>query len=106
MREFLPKMYDKHNLDRGKRVSQKERDEKGITEECFAYGELDVEIFMHTYQVCGDVAGILSLSAAPRIILYILYLSLTLTLTLTLTLKLSPPHTATSPHPPSPSCSA
>ncbi len=54
MREFLPKMYDKHTIERGKRVSQKERDDKGITDECFAYGELEVEAFVKIYfKVCG-----------------------------------------------------
>ncbi len=54
MREFLPKMYDKHSLERGKRVSQKERDDKGITDECYAYGELEVESFVLIYfKVCA-----------------------------------------------------
>jgi len=49
MREYLPQMYDKHYLDRGKRVSQAERDERGITDECYAYGELDPDIFATIY---------------------------------------------------------
>jgi hypothetical protein len=49
MRDFLPKMYDKHNLERGKRVSQKERDDLGITDEAYAYGELDPETFVTIY---------------------------------------------------------
>lgn len=49
MRDMLPKMYDKHSLERGKRVSQKERDKRGVTDECFAYGELDQEKFIEIY---------------------------------------------------------
>lgn len=44
MRAYIPQIYNKHSLERGKRVSQKEREEKGLTDECFAYGELDYEI--------------------------------------------------------------
>ena len=58
MREFLPKMYDKHSLERGKRVSQKERDKKGITDECFAYGELDVEKFVEIYMKISAAYGV------------------------------------------------
>ncbi len=49
MRDYLPKMYDKHSLERGKRVSQKERDDMGITDEAYAYGELDPETFISIY---------------------------------------------------------
>lgn len=48
-REYIPKMYDKHSLERGKRVSQREREEKNLLDECFAYGELDFEVFMTIY---------------------------------------------------------
>lgn len=58
LREFLPKMYDKHSLERGKRVSQKERDKNGITEECFAYGELDVETFIEIYFKVSAAYGV------------------------------------------------
>ena len=57
MRDFLPKMYDKHSLERGKRVSQKERDERAITDECFAYGELDPEIFVSIYHKVSAAYG-------------------------------------------------
>ena len=57
MRDYLPKMYDKHHLERGKRVSQKERDERSITDECFAYGELDAEIFVSIYHKVSAAYG-------------------------------------------------
>mmetsp|Transcript_4369 Transcript_4369/g.9829 ORF Transcript_4369/g.9829 Transcript_4369/m.9829 type:complete len:333 (-) Transcript_4369:77-1075(-) len=44
-REFVPMLYDKHSVERGLQVSQRERQEKGLTDECLAYGELDHEIF-------------------------------------------------------------
>jgi len=44
MRENLPKLYDKHSFERGRRVSQKERDERGLSDPCYAYGELDCEV--------------------------------------------------------------
>lgn len=49
MHDYLPKMYDKHSLERGKRVSQKERDDRGITDEAYAYGELDPNTFVSIY---------------------------------------------------------
>lgn len=66
MREYLPKMYDKHSLERGKRVSQAERDERGITDECFAYGELDHEIFATIYAKVSSAYG----SWSPKGVFY------------------------------------
>ena len=57
MRDLLPKMYDKHSLERGKRVSQTERDAKGITDECYAYGELYVEGFATIYSKVASTYG-------------------------------------------------
>lgn len=57
MREFLPKMYDKHSLERGLRVSQAERDERGITDDGFAYGELDPEMFATIYTKVSQAYG-------------------------------------------------
>lgn len=37
-REYIPRMYDKHSLQRGTKVSQREREERGLTDECYAYG--------------------------------------------------------------------
>lgn len=48
-REFIPLLYDKHTVDRALSVSQRERDQRGITDECYAYGELDHEIFAAMY---------------------------------------------------------
>ena len=53
-REFIPLMYDKHSVERGMNISLRERDVKGIVDECYAYGELDHEIFAAMYlRVCS-----------------------------------------------------
>ena len=44
-REFIPDLYDKHSIARAQAVSQRERESKAIDDECFAYGEVDYEIF-------------------------------------------------------------
>jgi len=44
-REFIPELYDKHSIARAQAVSQRERESKTIDDECFAYGEVDYEIF-------------------------------------------------------------
>lgn len=56
-REYIPLMYDKHSVERGMNVSQRERDQRGITEECYAYGELDHEIFAAMYLRVVSVFG-------------------------------------------------
>jgi SAM-dependent methyltransferase len=45
MRKCYPKLYDGHTFELAKRNSQVERNEKGLSEEMYAYGELDHEIF-------------------------------------------------------------
>ena len=45
MRKCYPKLYSDHSFALAKRNSQVERDEKGLSEEMYAYGELDNEIF-------------------------------------------------------------
>lgn len=45
LREYLPDMYKEHSFQLGKRISQKERDEKGIKDDCYSYGEIDSETF-------------------------------------------------------------
>lgn len=56
-RKAIPEIYDKHSLERGSRVSLKEREEKGIKGENFAYGELDHEIFATMYLKLVSVYG-------------------------------------------------
>lgn len=56
-RNTIPEMYDKHSLERGSRVSLKERGEKGYNGENFAYGELDHEIFATMYLKLVSVYG-------------------------------------------------
>lgn len=61
LREYLPKLYDKHNYERGRRVSQKERDDKGISDGAYAYGELECEDFIRILfkirRAFGEVKG-------------------------------------------------
>jgi len=56
-REFIPLMYDKHSVERALNVSQRERDQRGITNECYAYGEIDHEIFAAMYLRLISVFG-------------------------------------------------
>lgn len=56
-RNAIPEMYDKHSLERGSRVSLKEREEKGMKDETYAYGELDHEIFATMYLKLVSVYG-------------------------------------------------
>ncbi len=57
MREYMPKLYDKHSLERGKRVSQRERENKHFNDECYAYGELEYEIFASIFIKVSTVFG-------------------------------------------------
>ncbi len=57
MREYMPKLYDKHSLERGKRVSQREREVKSLSDECYAYGELEYDIFASIYIRVSGVYG-------------------------------------------------
>jgi hypothetical protein len=45
MRDKMPIIFDKHSVDRGKRVSQYEREKNDLIDLCYAYGEMDYEIF-------------------------------------------------------------
>ena len=56
-REFIPLMYDKHSVERGQKLSEREREQKGLTNECYAYGELDHEIFAAMYLRVTAVFG-------------------------------------------------
>lgn len=56
-RSVIPEMYDKHSLERGSRVSLKEREEKGLKEESYAYGELDHDIFATLFLKIVSVYG-------------------------------------------------
>jgi hypothetical protein len=56
-REWMPKLYDKHNTDRNRKASIKEREERKIADECFAYGELDHEIFATMFMKIISVYG-------------------------------------------------
>lgn len=57
LREYIPKLYNKHSVDRGRRVSQRERKQKGLFDECYAYGELDHEVFATMYLKVTSVYG-------------------------------------------------
>ncbi len=56
-RNFIPKIYDKHTIERARQVSQKERDERFLMDECFAYGEVDTEIFATMFLKIISVYG-------------------------------------------------
>eukprot|EP01041_Mallomonas_annulata_P002124 gene2124-4148_t len=45
VRSFIPEMYKKHNVERGMRISQYERDEKQIIDTKYAYSEISYEVF-------------------------------------------------------------
>ena len=57
-RKFLPLMYDKHSLDRGRRVSQREREERRLSDESYAYGELDFEVFIMIFEKIRTAYGL------------------------------------------------
>lgn len=57
MREKLPKYFDKHSLERGRRVSQRERDTSGLTDESYAYGEFDTETFATIMEKINQTFG-------------------------------------------------
>lgn len=57
LREYIPKLYDKHSVDRGRRVSQRERKERKLVDECYAYGELNYELFATIYMKVISVYG-------------------------------------------------
>lgn len=56
-RNFIPKLYDKHTVERCRQVSQRERDERFLMDECFAYGEVDSEIFATMFLKIISVYG-------------------------------------------------
>ena len=58
MRDYLPKMYDMHSVELARRVSQKEREENNMYDECYAYGELDFEIFATIYFKVSAAFGV------------------------------------------------
>ncbi len=57
LRDYMPKLYNKHSLERGRRISQRERKEKSLTDECYSYGELDHEQFATIYLKVTSVYG-------------------------------------------------
>jgi SAM-dependent methyltransferase len=53
MRKYMPLLYDKHSLERGQKVSNQYRNEHNIDDPCYAYGEIEIEIFATMYlKVC------------------------------------------------------
>eukprot|EP01038_Epipyxis_sp_PR26KG_P014375 gene14375-19280_t len=57
MREYIPRLYDKHTVERCKRVSQEEREMKAIKQESYAYGELNYELFATIYTKINTIYG-------------------------------------------------
>lgn len=50
LRKYIPIMYNKHSVERARRVSQQERNDDHLTDEALAYGELNYEIFATMYE--------------------------------------------------------
>ena len=57
MRELMPKFYDKHSYERGKKVSQYDRNKYAITDECYSYGEVEYEVFATIYSKVSRAYG-------------------------------------------------
>lgn len=79
IRTYLPKMYDKHSIERwddtfyctvlisniyvylgnrARRVSQQERNENGMADPCYSYGELHYEMFITIYEKIARAYGV------------------------------------------------
>lgn len=54
-RDNIPKIFDKHSFERAKRVSQKEREERLLSDDCYAYGEINPDIFASIYLKIASV---------------------------------------------------
>jgi hypothetical protein len=57
LRQHLPVMYDKHNVERAMVISSKERQRRHMKDECYAYGEIDPDIFATLYLKIVSVFG-------------------------------------------------
>ena len=57
MRQHLPTLYKKHNVKRGKIISQTERDKRGLSGDCWSYGELEYEIFATIFEKISKAYG-------------------------------------------------
>mmetsp|Transcript_11656 Transcript_11656/g.17669 ORF Transcript_11656/g.17669 Transcript_11656/m.17669 type:complete len:332 (+) Transcript_11656:138-1133(+) len=58
MREHYPRLYQDHDATKAKRVSQKERNEKKMSEDMWAYGELNNEVFATIYEKVSKAYGV------------------------------------------------
>jgi hypothetical protein len=56
-REKIPEMYDKHSVERASKLSAKEREDKELMDDYYAYGEVDHEIFATLYLKVVSVYG-------------------------------------------------
>jgi hypothetical protein len=45
MRQYMPIIYEGHDPSHAKKLSQRERNKLGLSDECYAYGEVDYETF-------------------------------------------------------------
>jgi SAM-dependent methyltransferase len=57
MRQHFPTLYKKHNVQRGKIISQTERDKRGLNGDCWSYGELEYEIFATIFEKISKAYG-------------------------------------------------
>ena len=58
MRKYMPELYAKHTVERAKRAAQIERSKSSLIETCYAYGELDYEIFATIYSKLEGSYGV------------------------------------------------
>lgn len=58
MREHFPTLYANHSIPTAKRQSQVDRDERNLYQDCWAYGELDNEVFATIYEKVTKSYGV------------------------------------------------
>jgi SAM-dependent methyltransferase len=57
MRQHFPTLYKKHTIKKGKVLSQTERDKRGLSGDCWSYGELEHEIFATIFEKISKAYG-------------------------------------------------
>ena len=58
MRNYMPELYAKHTIERAKRAAQADRAKFSLVDSCYAYGELDYEIFATIYSKLEGSYGV------------------------------------------------
>jgi hypothetical protein len=57
VRKWLPEWYAKHTFERAKRVSQFERNETQLTDDMYAYAEMDYNVYISILEKCLTAYG-------------------------------------------------